>query len=367
MFRQYKLRDFRLRLVMLVYAISILSVFVVGSAAEEYQNQQIMGIVIGSAAMLVLTFMDYRILLNFAWVIYTGNLVLLLLVDLIGQESNGAKRWLKLGFLRFQPSELTKLALIVFFAYFFTKYREKLNSFRIILASLILLGIPLALVLSQPHLSATITIMFIFCVLIFAAGLSYKIIGSIFAVMIPSAIIFINLIMQEGQEILNPYQLKRIMAWLDPAKYADNAYQQQNSIIAIGSGQLYGKGLYNTDISSVKNGNFIVEPQTDFIFAVTGEELGFIGCAAVIILLALIVLECLWIGSKARDYEGMLICCGFGGLIAFQTFANICVATGLMPNTGVPLPFVSYGLTSLVMLYMGIGIVLNIGLQPKKY
>ena len=95
MFRQYKLRDFRLRLVILVYAISILSVFVVGSAAEEYQNQQIMGIVIGSAAMLVLTFMDYRILLNFAWVIYTGNLVLLLLVDLIGQESNGAKRWLK--------------------------------------------------------------------------------------------------------------------------------------------------------------------------------------------------------------------------------------------------------------------------------
>ena len=180
MFRQYKLRDFRLRLVMLVYAISILSVFVVGSAAEEYQNQQIMGIVIGSAAMLVLTFMDYRILLNFAWVIYIGNLVLLLLVDLIGQESNGAKRWLKLGFLRFQPSELTKLALIVFFAYFFTKYREKLNSFRVILASLILLGIPLALVLSQPHLSATITIMFIFCVLIFAAGLSYKIIGSIF-------------------------------------------------------------------------------------------------------------------------------------------------------------------------------------------
>lgn len=156
------------------------------------------------------------------------------------------------------------------------------------------------------------------------------------------------------------------MAWLDPAKYADNAYQQQNSIIAIGSGQLYGKGLYNTDISSVKNGQFHCGTATDFIFAVTGEELGFIGCAAVIILLALIVLECLWIGSKARDYEGMLICCGFGGLIAFQTFANVCVATGLMPNTGVPLPFVSYGLTSLVMLYMGIGIVLNIGFSPKN-
>ena len=125
---------------------------------------------------------------------------------------------------------------------------------------------------------------------------------------VPSIIIFLNLIMQEGQTILNEYQLDRIMAWLNPAEYGDDAYQQQNSIIAIGSGQLYGKGLYNNDISSLKNGNFIVEPQTDFIFAVTGEELGFIGCAAVIILLTLIALECLWIGRNARDQEGMIIC-----------------------------------------------------------
>ena len=187
------------------------------------------------------------------------------------------------------------------------------------------------------------------------------------AVMIPSAVVFINLIMQEGQQILDDYQFRRIMAWLNPTEYADDAYQQQNSIIAIGSGQLYGKGLYNNDISSVKNGNFIVEPQTDFIFAVTGEELGFIGCAAVIILLALIVMECLWIGKNAREKEGMIICCGFSGLIAFQSLVNISVATGLMPNTGIPLPFVSYGLTSLVMLYMGVGIVLNVGLQPRKY
>ncbi len=206
-----------------------------------------------------------------------------------------------------------------------------------------------------------------FCVLIYIGGLSYKIIGTVLAILIPSAIIFINLIMQEGQKILDEYQFKRIMAWLNPVEYADDAYQQQNSIIAIGSGQLYGKGLYNNDISSVKNGNFIVEPQTDFIFAVTGEELGFIGCAAVIILLALIVMECLWIGRNAREQEGTIICCGFAGLIAFQSLVNICVATGLMPNTGITLPFVSYGLTSLVMLYMGIGIVLNVGLQPKKY
>lgn len=366
MFRQYQLRDFKLRLVLFVYAITILGILIIGSARAENQSQQIMGMVLGSAAMLVFALIDYHVILNFHWLIYAFNLVLLLAVQFFGTTVNGAKRWLDVG-IRFQPSELTKLLLILFFAWFFGKYKEQLNSWKMILLSGVLLLIPLFLVKEQPDLSTTITIAFVFCVLIFMGGLSYKIIGGVLAVMIPSIVVFINMIMQEGQEILDEYQLKRIMAWLNPAEYADDAYQQQNSIIAIGSGQLYGKGLYNNDISSVKNGNFIVEPQTDFIFAVTGEELGFIGCAAVIILLALIVLECLWIGKNARDQEGTIICCGFGGLIAFQSLVNISVATGLMPNTGITLPFVSYGLTSLVMLYMGIGIVLNVGLQPKKY
>lgn len=367
MFRQYRLRDFKLKLVVFVYAITVLGIMVIGSAKSEYQSQQILGMILGSAAMLVLAFTDYHMILNCYWLIYVFNLALLLAVNFFGKEVNGAKRWLNLGFMQFQPSELTKLILILFFARFFSKYKDSINNWKTILASGILLGIPLFLVKEQPDLSTTITIVFVFCVLIFMGGLSYKIIGAVAAVLIPSALVFINMIMQEGQEILDAYQLKRIMAWLNPAEYADDAYQQQNSIIAIGSGQLYGKGLYNNDISSVKNGNFIVEPQTDFIFAVTGEELGFIGCAAVIILLALIVLECLWIGKNAREQEGMILCCGFGGLLAFQSLVNICVATGLMPNTGIPLPFVSYGLTSLVMLYMGIGIVLNVGLQPKKY
>lgn len=367
MFKQYQLRDFRLRLVVFVYTITILGILVIGSAKEEYQSQQVIGMVLGSIAMIVFALMDYHFMLRFYWLIYLFNLVLLFSVELFGKEVNGSKRWLDLGFLQFQPSELTKLLLILFFARFFTKYKESVSSLKTILIAGILLLIPLYLVKEQPDLSTTITIAFVFCVLFFVGGLSYKIIGAVLAVLIPSGIIFINLIMQEGQQILDDYQFRRIMAWLNPAEYADDAYQQQNSIIAIGSGQLYGKGLYNNDISSVKNGNFIVEPQTDFIFAVTGEELGFIGCAAVIILLALIVMECLWIGKNAREREGMIICCGFGGLIAFQSLVNISVATGLMPNTGLPLPFVSYGLTSLVMLYMGIGIVLNVGLQPKKY
>ncbi|MCD8097181.1 MAG: rod shape-determining protein RodA [Lachnospiraceae bacterium] len=368
MFKQYSFRDFRLRLVALVYIISIIGVLVIGSAAEEYRSQQLIGMALGTVALIFFALFDYHILLRFSWVLYVVNLILLLAVKLgLGVEVNGATRWLQIGSFRFQPSELTKLFLILFFAWFFAKYQERLNTIPILLASAVLLAIPLALIVAQPHLSATITIAFMFCVLIFAAGLSYKIIVAVIAVTVPSVLVFIHMIMQEGQEILSDYQLNRILAWLNPTEYADDAYQQQNSIIAIGSGQLYGKGLYNSDITSVKNGNFIVEPQTDFIFAVLGEELGFIGCAAVIILLALIVMECLRIGRRSRDAAGTIVCCGFAGLIAFQSFANICVATGLMPNTGMPLPFVSYGMSALIMLYMGIGVILNIGLQPKKY
>ena len=195
------------------------------------------------------------------------------------------------------------------------------------------------------------------------AGLNTLIgMGTVFCVLI-----FISLIMQPDQTLIDGYQRTRILAWLNPAQYANDAYQQQNSIMAIGSGQLVGKGLNNNLVSSVKNGSFIAEPQTDFIFAVAGEELGFIGCATIILLLALIVLECIQIGRRSREFSGTLICCGVAGYIGFQSFVNICVATGLMPNTGIPLPFVSYGLTSLVTLYMSIGFVLNVGLQPKKY
>ena len=184
---------------------------------------------------------------------------------------------------------------------------------------------------------------------------------------IPAAVIFISLIMQPDQKLLDHYAWLRIMAWLNPTQYADNAYQQQNSIMAIGSGQLWGKGLNNTDATSVKNGNFIPEPQTDFIFAVAGEELGFIGTVIIIILLLFITIECILIARKAKDTAGKMICCGFAALVGFQSLVNIGVASGVLPNTGLPLPFVSYGLTSLLSLYIGVGLVLNVGLQPKKY
>ena len=162
------------------------------------------------------------------------------------------------------------------------------------------------------------------------------------------------------------YQQTRILAWLYPEEYATaEAYQQLNSIMAIGSGQLQGKG-YNTNvISSVKNGNFISEPQTDFIFAVIGEESGFVGSCTVIVLLILTSFECIIVARKACDMAGTIIASGMAALIAFQGFMNIAVATQVMINTGLPLPFVSYGLTSLCSLFIGMGFVLNVRLQAR--
>ena len=232
---------------------------------------------------------------------------------------------------------------------------------------IVLAIIPLYLIKSQPDLSTSIVCAVIFCIMLYIAGLKRKIILITLAAVVPTAIAAMIVLVNFGKSFLNEYQYKRIMAWIDPAHYADQAYQQQNSIMAIGSGQLIGKGLNNNVVSSVKNGNFISEPQTDFIFAVTGEELGFVGSVIIVALLLLIALECIKIGKQAHDLQGKLICCGVATLIGVQSFINICVTTGLMQNTGLPLPFVSYGVTSLITLFMGIGLVLNVGLQQRKY
>jgi len=346
---------------------TIIGIMVIGSAKESVQSNQILGLVLGLIAMIIVSLFDYSFVLKFSWIFYVLNIGLLLMVLVKGKTVGGATRWVTIGGIQFQPSELSKIFIILFFSYFFMKYQENLNTIPILIISFALIGVPLVLVKKQPDLSTTIVTAFIFIVLLFIAGLSYKIILAVIAIGVPSALIFLDLILQPGQKILDDYQYKRIMGWLEPEKYSDSAYQQQNSIMAIGSGQLWGKGLNNSEITSVKNGNFISEPQTDFIFAVLGEELGFVGTCAVIILLFLIVLECILVARKAKDLSGRLICCGMAALVGFQSFVNICVTTGLMPNTGLPLPFVSYGLTSLVTLYIGMGIVLNVSLQPKKY
>ncbi|HIR12738.1 MAG TPA: rod shape-determining protein RodA [Candidatus Choladousia intestinavium] len=369
MLRQYKLSDYRFRLVLWVAALSILGILVIGSANQSYQRQQIAGMILGIVVMVIVSLFDYKWVLNFYWLIYLAAAVLLLLVLLVGVEANGAVRWLNIAGFQFQPSDIAKIMLILFFARFFENRIDKLNKPRTVLFAVLLIGIQLFLIIREPNLSTTIIVAVVFCVLYFMAGLSYKIIAGILLVCIPVAVIGVSVLMQpqSDQSLLENYQLTRIYAWLYPEDYPSESFQQQNSIVAIGSGQLYGKGLNNDDVSSVKNGNFISFPQSDFIFSVVGEELGFIGCCIIVLLEFLIALECLMVGRRARELSGTLICTGMAALVFFQSFLNISVTTGLLPNTGITLPFVSYGLTSLVSFYIGIGFVLNVGLQTKKY
>ena len=365
MFRQHGIReflkDYDFKLIFLVVSLTVLGIFAIGSVRPSLQNRQVMGMALSIFGMLAVSFVDYHFVLKFYHLIYVVNIILLGLVfSPLGDSAGGARRWLELGEFRFQPSELAKILLILFFAQYIMLNRERLNSFGIILLSLVLIGIPMVPIVKE-DLSTTIVIAIVFCVMMYLGGLSHKLILAVIAITVPVTVIFLTMVIRPDQKILADYQQKRILAWLYPDEYKDTeAYQQNNSMMAIGSGQLLGKGYNNNEIGSVKNGNFISEGQTDFIFAIIGEEWGFIGSCLIIILQFLIALECALIGWRARDMAGHVIAGGVAGLVCFQSFINIGVATGLGPNTGLPLPFVSYGLTSLVSMYLGIGFVLNV-------
>ena len=362
MFKNYRLRDYDFKLIILILALSIIGIITIGSAEPAQQTKQMAGVVAGLVIMIALSFFNYSVILKLYWLMYIGNLVLLM-----GEEGNGAQRWLKIGGLQFQPSELAKILLILFFAQFIMKYKEKLNTFPVIASIAVLMGVPWIMVKEQPALSTSLVLIFIFCVILYAGGISYKLIFGALAVAIPAVIILVSLAMQPDSTILETYQKNRILAFVNPEEYStDLAYQQLNSVMAIGSGELDGKGYKNNEITSVKNGNFLSEAETDFIFAVIGEEFGFKGSIVVIILLMLMAMECVSIAGKAKDTAGTIIAASMGGLIAFQSFVNIGVATFILPNTGLPLPFVSYGLTSLMSLYIGMGVVLNVRLQAKR-
>ena len=371
MYKQYGIRkflkDYDFKLIALILLLCTLGILSIGSAKESVQSKQIMGVVLGLLVMIFVSLVDYHLILKLYIPIYIVNIVLLVLVLRMGDDAGGAQRWLDIMGLRFQPSELAKILLILFFAQFIMLNKEKVNTLKIILSSVLLIVGPLLLVYKQPDLSTTIMILILFCVVMYIGGISHKFVFGVLAVIVPLAIIFLTLVLQPDQNLIKDYQQKRVLAWLHPDEYADTeAYQQTNSKMAIGSGQLFGKGYNTNEISSVKNGNFISEPQTDFIFAVVGEEWGFVGGCIIICLEVLIALECALVGWRAKDLSGHIIAAGMSGLVCFQSFLNIGVATGLLPNTGIPLPFVSYGLTSLVSLFLGMGFVLNVRLQSRR-
>lgn len=373
MFSDYNFRNYNIRLLFSVLALNLIGLLVINSAVggdRSYINRQLIGLFGGLIIAGALSLISYRYVLKFSVLIYLGCIGILLAVIIAGQlggQGGGSRRWITLPVLgRLQPSEFVKIGLILFFSWFLNKNQEKIDQPITLVTLALLAAVPLLLILKQPDLSTSIVIVFTILCMIYISGISYKWILGALAVAVPGVSLILYLAQINMLPFLEPYQVRRILAFINPAKYADLNLQQDNSKMAIGSGQLYGKGLYNDTAISVKNGNFLSEEHTDFIFSVIGEELGFVGCMIVLFLYLMFVFECLRMASRARDLSGKLICTGMAALVGFQAFTNIAVATGVFPNTGLPLPFISYGVSSLIGLYIGVGVCLNVGLQQHK-
>lgn len=354
-------------LILFTLILSTIGVLAITSSKESLRNKQIIGIVVSLVIMFLFSMIDYHRLIDLYWFGYIASLALLMIVILKGHDSHGASRWIQIGGFTFQPSEITKIMLILFFAKFIMKYRDRIRSISFVMLCVLLLAPPVFLVLKQPDLSTSIMLLVIFTSILFVGGMDRRLLTTVMMVVVPLSILVIVSASWKNSPFLKLYQQKRILSWLHPEDYPEDAYQTLNSMMAIGSGQFSGKGLHTNEINSVLNSGYISESSTDFIFTVIGEELGFLGSILVVLLLLAIVLKCLYIARRSRDFSGMLIAVGVAAWLGFQGFLNIGVATGVIPNTGIPLPFVSSGLTSLVCEFAGIGCVLNVAMQGKKF
>lgn len=362
---RYNLKRYSISLLSIVTILISIGVFLIKQVKPDDYKKQILGLIGGLIIAVIVSFIDYHFIANFYIILYLINLVLLVLVKLIGVEHNNARRWLDLKFFELQPSELTKIILIIFFAKLFSMFENKINNLLFLLIVIILMAVPTLLILTQTDLSTSIVLMTVFVIILFAAGLSWKIILPVLILGIPLSVGLFWYIQQDYQKILTPNQQQRVLSILHPEEYPATMYQQENSIQAIGSGQLTGK-LFSDESVSLRGYKHVPVAESDFIFSVAGEELGFIGCCFLLLLFAFIIYTCLSTAKRAPDKMGMLIAIGIASMFAFQIFVNIGVVTAVLPNTGIPLPFLSSGLSSLISSMISVGIIINIRLQPKK-
>lgn len=365
----YHFRKYNFRLLIYMAVLCMIGLMAIYSATNQNLatvNKQLMGIGVGLFLALVLSLIDYHWILSFHYVIYLVCVAFLAAVILFGRSRGIATRWLQLPVIgQIQPSEFVKIGMILFFAWYFERYQERINRVTVVFAAALLFAVPAGLIYAQPNLSTLIVLTIVVAAIVFSAGISYKWVLGVLAVVIPAIFLLFYLLQNGMIPFLKQYMANRILSWQNPELYSETYYQQENSIMAIGSGQLWGKGWNNTGILSVKAGNFLVEEQNDFIFAIIGEEFGFVGSVFVIGLYLILVCECLIMAVRASDLSGRMICTGMAALLGFQSFANIAVATAIFPNTGLPLPFISSGVSSLLSLFIGMGVVLNVGLQRR--
>lgn len=376
MFDKNNLRNIDFTMLFLVTCIVAIGVVMIGSAnhwildkenfyLDSMMKKQLLGYGIGLAAVFFILFLNYDALKFFViplYLVVLGLLVLVLLIG-VGSEADGddVRRWIQLfGGFTLQPSEFAKISIILLMAWYLNLYQDKVNNMIILAILGIAVIIPLYLIYKEPDLSTSIVVVAIICVVLFNANLGWRYV-------IPGVLIGVALVvivymdaMSDSPMILGRYQVIRIRAWRYPDQYVLNdAYQTMQSTNAIGSGGLFGVGLF-------KGSGTVPVATTDFIFGIIGEELGFTGAMVVIALLLAVFFRILWIARRAKDLFGRLLCIGVATSLIFQSAIHIGVCTGVLPNTGIPLPFVSYGLSSLVSSMIGIGLVLKVSSETKQ-
>jgi cell division protein FtsW len=348
-----------LAVVVLLLSIGVVMVYSASAivAAERFHDpalflrKQLFWALLGCGLLLAVLRVDYRRLEGWGWpaLLAAGVLLVLVLVPPLAQPINGTRRWLRLGPASFQPAELAKLALVVFLAAWLTRHRDRLGDFRRgVLPPLAAAGILALLVLAQPDLGNCLTLIVVTFTLLYLAGCPGRYLAAVAAAGLPWLAL---------ATWLAPYRVRRITTFLDPwSDPRGSGFQIIQSWLALGSGGLTGRGVGE----SRQKLFYLPEAHTDFIFAVIGEELGFVGAAALVVLFAVLVWRGLRIGLRAPDPFGAYLALGLTVLLATETLVNLGVVTGLLPTKGLPLPFISFGGSALLSTMLAAGILLNI-------
>lgn len=312
--------------------------------------------IVGIGVMLFFARLDYRVLRNYSMVLYIVMVASLLAVDAFGASRLGATRWISIGFFQFQPSEFAKPMLAIVLAQHFSRHYDHINELKYWLGSLLYLVLPLGLVLAQPDLGTGMVLMAIWFAMAIAARVRWQYLAGLVA----SVAIMVPLIIPR----LKPYQQQRIATFLDPtANPATTGYNVNQAIIAVGSGGWFGQGL---GAGSQSQGNFLPSQHTDFIFAVLAEKLGFLGGLLTIGAFLVLVLRSFWISQMAPDKFGGLLAIGLTSMLLFHVFINVGMNLGIMPVTGIPLPFISAGGSSMLVSMFAIGVVQSVYIRRKK-
>ena len=330
------------------------------TSGTHYVRNQLIWLVVGLVVTYVILCFDYSILENYATIFYWASIVLLIINDTIFKNSvvNGAASWIRIGSVGIQPSEFAKLAMIIMLSKKLSDMNLEINNLKNFLTLAGYALLPMALIVIQPDMGMTMVCFFIVLGIFFVAGLDLKIIGGGFA----GVAAFIALIW--NLSIMPTYWKNRLVSFINPeADELGSGLQLLQSQIGIGSGEVFGKGfLKGTQVS----GGFIPEAHTDFIFSVVGEEWGFIGAMILVLVYGYIILRFIIIARTSKDIFGSMITVGIVSSLLFSLLQNIGMTIGLMPITGITLPFMSYGGSSMLTNFMAVAIVLNIGMRRKK-